>query len=597
MKVAINPGILEALGRIGSFAGGLNSAIDAHDKLVKKRVIRPIIGGRKTVKRSKRNSSVAHLDLPDDIVSRLGAETVDAIFASEDPAGTIDALMTVAAAEDDYWALNDYTRLLAIMLAGGAIETEAREIKENPFDLFGKETRPKRVQTTGYCLGCTVDYGKGTGVVTQSFRDNDGVQWFEVKPQRGGLKAVRASDVRIQHNPTYTVHVSTPSVNESVEVKGPFLTTGGALRRGKHKLRSAAKVQPKWSVERNPYESGETKPEELSEIQREALSLMYEQNIGAIAVAPFGYVFPAHIRNDGGQFGLENAEIAAAAIVARLTAESNPAHKRGRKGGSYAVLVNPSEEVLRLRRLFTEADNRLEEARFYGTEKQVHKASKLRERLLTNLRRVEQKERQGKRNSAPELAPATKSKLNKVSSMFHGPANPAKGHISREYISDHVKARNFSRAGSIPGIKLEVDATGKHADPSHMCEECTILTNPNTSKLGISTGLKVQPMGSGVRAAGKRLKNKLDRMNPDELAEHGITRKGDSYNLGKANTQWYTTIEKWSDIEDPDLINYYHEWAEETKRYEDKPDAILDENGMIYFRGGKHTVTEAGIEN
>lgn len=985
-----NPGVLEALGRIGTAMGGLNSAIDAHDKLVKKRVIRPVIGGRRTVKKgskknpvtpeyqdewgvynaavyehetdgvnyrylialnvdgeanaeyyltairtpngwfiqdiadrqlqfselsytyggggkaaqsllrklekdptfvgevsldrgkdrprfndarfeeekprknkseqvtrkiSKRNP-VTHLDLPDDLVARLGQEQIDAIFASEDPAGTIDALMTRAAQENDYWGLNDYTRLLAIMLAGGKIETEAREVEENPryaegrrvrtkdiaqgltgyviegkrglikraynkgadvifpdgttqyfdwsslranpsylatwqlksggegdyvieasspqearrklkemlrrgsyrklkiigrnpSDLFGQEISPRRVQTTGYCVGCEVDYGRGKGVVTQSFRDVDGIQWFEVKPERGRLMAVRANDVQvirnpsymtarevtepnplneywvyvngrrvaavyahslkeakkkaevqaqyepwqgqklvIKKNPSYTVSVSAPSINESVDVKGPFLTTGGALRKGKARLRSAVKVHPKYSVEKNSSfttylvdENRETTPPQFLYSSRDGLRSAWLQvdldterffaldssltpdelkdaqaqmfTLGWQRIKGDAWELPEKFRLDGfggkrnpiqsheeykekiaqqqavfqawrkamheknfeeadrlfllyNQLLVETTDY----IAERGEVESNP---RKRKRGTMAVLVNSTrpigtpiyerERVSRLRKLgqierLSKTANNLERqeraARESGDFDKAEKIGKRANKIYDALKKA----RASVKNGTPEIPSHTKSKLNKVSSMFHGPHNPAKGKVTREYISDHVKARNFSRAGSIPGIKLETDATGKHADPSHMCEECTIITNPNTSKLGISTGLKVQPMGKGVHAAGKRLKNKLDRMSDVELSANGVKRvKNGGYDLGKANTQWYTTIEKWSDIEDPDLINYYHEWAEETRAIEDKPNAMLDENGMIYFRGGKHTVTEAGIEN
>jgi hypothetical protein len=55
-------------------------------------------------------------------------------------------------------------------------------------------------------------------------------------------------------NPAFTVSVEAPAVRESVDVKA--LTMGGAMRKGKRQLRAAAKRQPKWAVERNPYKQG-----------------------------------------------------------------------------------------------------------------------------------------------------------------------------------------------------------------------------------------------------------------------------------------------------------------------------------------------------
>jgi hypothetical protein len=60
------------------------------------------------------------------------------------------------------------------------------------------------------------------------------------------------------------------------------------------------------------------KGEKMSDTQKAALALMREKNLGAVVVRGFGYVWPTHIRNDGGRFGDENAERAAEAILARL---------------------------------------------------------------------------------------------------------------------------------------------------------------------------------------------------------------------------------------------------------------------------------------
>lgn len=56
----------------------------------------------------------------------------------------------------------------------------------------------------------------------------------------------------------------------------------------------------------------------MTEIQKQALTLMAEQNIGAIQVKGFGWVFPTHIRNDYGRFGEERAVGAAKGIVRQL---------------------------------------------------------------------------------------------------------------------------------------------------------------------------------------------------------------------------------------------------------------------------------------
>lgn len=56
----------------------------------------------------------------------------------------------------------------------------------------------------------------------------------------------------------------------------------------------------------------------MTQIQKQALRLMAEQNIGAMPVAGFGWIFPTHIRNDYGRFGEDRAIQVAEEIVRRL---------------------------------------------------------------------------------------------------------------------------------------------------------------------------------------------------------------------------------------------------------------------------------------
>lgn len=59
----------------------------------------------------------------------------------------------------------------------------------------------------------------------------------------------------------------------------------------------------------------------MTAIQRRALALMAEENIGCLIVQGFGWVWPTHVRNDYGLFGEENAIQAAGLIVEKLEAK------------------------------------------------------------------------------------------------------------------------------------------------------------------------------------------------------------------------------------------------------------------------------------
>jgi hypothetical protein len=56
----------------------------------------------------------------------------------------------------------------------------------------------------------------------------------------------------------------------------------------------------------------------MTNIQRHALELMEQENLGCLLVKSFGWVWPTNIRNDHGRFGEERAIKAAEAIVKKL---------------------------------------------------------------------------------------------------------------------------------------------------------------------------------------------------------------------------------------------------------------------------------------
>lgn len=57
----------------------------------------------------------------------------------------------------------------------------------------------------------------------------------------------------------------------------------------------------------------------MTSIQKQALGLMAEQNIGCMVVKGFGWVWPTNIRNDFGRFGEDNAIQVAELIVEKLS--------------------------------------------------------------------------------------------------------------------------------------------------------------------------------------------------------------------------------------------------------------------------------------
>lgn len=58
----------------------------------------------------------------------------------------------------------------------------------------------------------------------------------------------------------------------------------------------------------------------MTEIQRQALRMLDDQNIGCLLVAGFGWVWPTDIRNDFDRYGEQRAIDAADAVVTKLTA-------------------------------------------------------------------------------------------------------------------------------------------------------------------------------------------------------------------------------------------------------------------------------------
>ena len=56
----------------------------------------------------------------------------------------------------------------------------------------------------------------------------------------------------------------------------------------------------------------------MTDIQKQALRLMEEQNIGCLLVKGFGWVWPTNIRNDGDRFGEERAVEAARGVIRQL---------------------------------------------------------------------------------------------------------------------------------------------------------------------------------------------------------------------------------------------------------------------------------------
>lgn len=61
----------------------------------------------------------------------------------------------------------------------------------------------------------------------------------------------------------------------------------------------------------------------MTSIQKQALHLMMEENIGCLIVAGFGWVWPTDIRNDFGRFGEDNAIRAARLVVEKLDSLNN----------------------------------------------------------------------------------------------------------------------------------------------------------------------------------------------------------------------------------------------------------------------------------
>jgi hypothetical protein len=173
--------------------------------------------------------------------------------------------------------------------------------------------------------------------------------------------------------------------------------------------------------------------------------------------------------------------------------------------------------------------------------------------------------------------------------MFHGANNVNHGKVIKAALSDHARASYYARNGHLPYIKLLNDVTQAHANPKHVCADCAIEFNPNTSFVGMTTGKRLQIMGNGVKAVGKPLRSKLVSVNP-ELADSVI-------DLGPVDVLWYETPEKHSDSDNPPPVNYYHNHGEDSGRTKDKPHLMLDAEGMMFLRGGNYDITSAGIEN
>jgi hypothetical protein len=527
------------------------------------------IGERKSrkVKRSKRNPPfTADINIPDEIIDRFGNEHINDIFNTEYPAETLRALIAQAVTEDDYHAAGDYTQLLAII--EGA---EGRAV--NPFDPQTLAREIARRSATGDRLG----YPGNAAAVVIARRHPE---IFDILPHK--KKGMYWVVVRKQRNPSFTVNVDLPAVRESVDVKA--LTVGGALRKGKRQLRSAAKVHPKWSVEKNSADSLVDIPTAITDTLGSGhveWLLSQDDPRAMIAIGWNDAIDRGQTEQANAYSVLNNILLERDAVVQKLI-ESNPYGNR--KRFRMATLLNPQ---------YTRASHERKIKILAAALRGDTATFKRLQGRIKQLSQMAQRARAGTRQNG-KISSAIKSKLNSAARMFHGANNPHYGKTRNVPISDFARGENYTRLGGVPWVR-PVDTYGVirpngHKCPNgtdHACDRCSIRFNPRTSYLGMTAQRRLQLMGTGVQGEARKLRAQIDRANPDL--------KGQTVDLGPVYVQWYVTEEKHSNSMRP--IHYYHEHGEDTRNPADRPHLMLSAEPMFFLSGGKYTVTERGIEN
>jgi len=527
-----NPGLLEAVARLGTALGGANAALDLQSKLQ----ARGIIGKGRKVQKSKRRR-------------RNGVSQAEVLSVDESGVALIAINGKVSA-----WARTDAgwtcTGVYDQTESGIGAETTLTDEEE-------RETvaAVEAIEVVNFPAG----------------------HFSEPNPKR--------------RNPSFTVNVDVPGVRESVDVKA--LTTGGALRVGRRKLRAATKVKPRWTVEKNPDNL-------LSGLLPDGTTVEFASNWPDNPSCPrcnqYNALLAGRYTGDGFVYRCRNCELEV--FIPDVALGENP-HRRNRKTLPVVTLVNRERTSKGLRPYsaktvsslypfnglkFTVNAYNLGDAKTKAQTEAMRRYGPEVSAVITGEKRANGKQRNGK------LSRAVRGKLDSLAGMFHGKDNPNAGKTREAVASSRVRGGALMRLGNLPAIKpLDRVANGRaHDGHDHACKECAILFNPSRSFVGMTTGKKLALLGEGVHSVGRQYRTQLLRENP-ALDGHDI-------DLGPVDVLWYVTPEKHANGKGR-MVHYYHNHGEETGRVEDKPSLMLDTDGMFYLAGGNYTVTEAGICN
>ena len=203
-------------------------------------------------KNGKRNPFTGAINIPSEISARLGDEHINDILNTENPIDTLSVLRDKAETEGDYWGANDYTSLIHLLIYAGVQVPEYLQSEQNPRrfedisigEWFSFEGSNKQYQKTGARTYFDPDLKTQQEKYAQIYKLKDTAK---ARRERG---QIRVGSINAKVNPQFTVSVDAPAIRESVDVRA--FTVGGAMSKGKRKLRGATKIKPKWTVEKNP---------------------------------------------------------------------------------------------------------------------------------------------------------------------------------------------------------------------------------------------------------------------------------------------------------------------------------------------------------
>jgi len=177
----------------------------------------------------------------------------------------------------------------------------------------------------------------------------------------------------------------------------------------------------------------------------------------------------------------------------------------------------------------------------------------------------------------------SRERIDSLSRMFQGAAS---GALVRVPISRHDAGKDLARLGNLRFLRMHqrpasCDQAARQDDGSngkyHTCRRCTVFFDPRTSYAAMDRDKKIYLAGRGVRRERPAM-----LQNPDEHVSYG-----------KVDLIGYITSK--AHLNDGKSFCYVHPFAEESRRLKNKPELLLDSDGMPRLSGGSYRIGKEGI--